>query len=127
MQNKPTVQSYGITVCKSCSRCGVTFETAGRAYLCPACRQPKLRPDESPNKDLTFRERQIIELVYQAKYNKEIAYELCLAEGTIKQYLNNLFRKLGVKNRTGVALWGARQAQSFQVDKRGCSGTLPSC
>jgi len=54
---------------------------------------------------LTLREKQIVELVGQAKLNKEIAYHLHLTEGTIKEYLNKIFRKLGVKNRTELAIW----------------------
>jgi two-component system nitrate/nitrite response regulator NarL len=53
---------------------------------------------------LSFRERQIVMLVREAKANKEIAAELCLTEGTIKEYLHHVFRKLGVKNRTELAL-----------------------
>jgi len=37
--------------------------------------------------------------------NKEIAYELHLSEGTIKEYLNKVYRKLGLKNRTELAVW----------------------
>jgi DNA-binding NarL/FixJ family response regulator len=55
--------------------------------------------------DLTIREKQIIVLVYQAKANKEIAYDLGVAEGTIKECLNRIFRKVDVTNRTGLALW----------------------
>lgn len=60
---------------------------------------------------LNFRERQIVNLVRQAKLNKEIAYELRLAEGTIKEYLNRVFRKLGVKNRTELAIWAMTHEQ----------------
>jgi len=44
-------------------------------------------------------------MVYEAKLNKEIAYDLHLSEGTIKEYLHRIFRKLGVRNRTDLALW----------------------
>jgi DNA-binding NarL/FixJ family response regulator len=57
------------------------------------------------NPDLSFRERQVVNLVCKAKQNKEIAYELHLTEGTIKEYLNRIFRKLGVSNRTELAVW----------------------
>jgi two-component system nitrate/nitrite response regulator NarP len=50
--------------------------------------------------------------VYQAKSNKEIASDLHLAEGTIKEYLHTIFRKLGVKNRTELALWMAHHRES---------------
>ena len=41
----------------------------------------------------------------QAKLNKEIAHELHLTEGTVKEYLNRIFRKLGMSNRTELAVW----------------------
>ena len=59
----------------------------------------------STGAQLSLREKQIVTLVTQAKLNKEIAYELKLAEGTIKVYLVRLFRKVGVTNRTQLALW----------------------
>jgi DNA-binding NarL/FixJ family response regulator len=48
--------------------------------------------------------------VGEAKLNKEIAHELRLSEGTIKEYLNRIFRKLGMKNRTELALWTVRRS-----------------
>jgi DNA-binding NarL/FixJ family response regulator len=45
-----------------------------------------------------------VNLICQAKQNKEIAYELHLSEGTIKEYLNRIFRKLDVKSRTELAI-----------------------
>jgi DNA-binding CsgD family transcriptional regulator len=59
---------------------------------------------------LTFRERQIVDLVIQAKLNKEIAYELHLSEGTVKEYLHKVFRKLGIKTRTELAVWALMTA-----------------
>jgi DNA-binding NarL/FixJ family response regulator len=47
----------------------------------------------------------VVHLVSQAKLNKEIAHELHLTEGTIKEYLNRIFRKLGTSNRTELAVW----------------------
>jgi DNA-binding NarL/FixJ family response regulator len=58
-----------------------------------------------PLSRLSQRERQLVELVRQAKLNKEIAHELSLAEGTVRDYLSRLFRKVGVKNRTELAVW----------------------
>jgi DNA-binding NarL/FixJ family response regulator len=56
-------------------------------------------------RELTPREQQLVDLVSQAKLNKEIAHELRLAEGTVRDYLSRLFRKVGVKNRTELAVW----------------------
>jgi DNA-binding NarL/FixJ family response regulator len=44
-------------------------------------------------------------LIRQAKSNKEIAYELCLTVGTVKEYVYHIFRKLDVSNRTELAMW----------------------
>jgi DNA-binding NarL/FixJ family response regulator len=44
--------------------------------------------------------------------NKEIAFELHLTEGTIKEYLNRIFRKVEVKNRTDLAIWAMRNLQT---------------
>ncbi|HUB82464.1 MAG TPA: LuxR C-terminal-related transcriptional regulator [Bryobacteraceae bacterium] len=75
------------------------------------CRKPWERK-ESANRDLSLREKQIVELVQQAKLNKEIAHELHLSEGTIKEYLNRIFRKLGVSNRTELAIWAFRRTHA---------------
>jgi DNA-binding NarL/FixJ family response regulator len=53
-----------------------------------------------------MREQQIVQLIQQAKSNKEIAFDLHLSEGTVKEYIRNIFRKLTVRNRTELALWG---------------------
>ena len=97
---------------RSCARCGARFRTFGREYLCSVCRKPK-PPIRIPaaNRPLSFREQQIVDLIGQAKTNKEIAYELCLTEGTVKEYLHHIFRKLKVTNRTELAL-RARQDTS---------------
>jgi two-component system nitrate/nitrite response regulator NarL len=68
------------------------------------------------NPTLSFREKQVVKLVSQSKLNKEIAHELHLSEGTIKEYLHRIFRKLGTKNRTELAVFAlthlaARQDQ----------------
>ena len=90
---------------RNCCRCGGEFRIGGQERVCQACRKPRHDKSEGLHRPLTFREKQIVELVSQAKLNKEIAYELHLSEGTIKEYLNKVFRKLGVKNRTDLAVW----------------------
>jgi DNA-binding NarL/FixJ family response regulator len=97
---------------RSCFRCGSEFYTVAVDRICPACRARKL----SANRALGLREMQIVELVQQAKLNKEIAYELHLKEGTIKAYLNRIFRKLGVTNRTELAMWACRREKDVAED-----------
>ncbi len=53
---------------------------------------------------LAPRERQIAELVAQGLRNREIAVRLAMSEGTVKVYLHGIYQKVGVENRTGLAL-----------------------
>jgi two-component system, NarL family, response regulator len=52
---------------------------------------------------LSRREREIAERVARGARNKEIAWELGLAEGTVKLHISNAFKKLGIGNRVGLA------------------------
>lgn len=54
--------------------------------------------DPSPE-GLSGRQRQILDLLTQGKANKEIAYELGIGIGTVKQHLVALYKKMGVTNR----------------------------
>jgi DNA-binding NarL/FixJ family response regulator len=93
---------------RSCARCGNAFHTRGKEYTCSACRTPKSQTIHKPGHALSFREQQIVALIGEAKANKEIAYDLCLSEGTVKEYLYHIFRKLNVTSRTELALRSLR-------------------
>ena len=94
-----------IPALRSCCRCGREFESQSRELVCGTCRKPKV------SRQLSFHEKQIVDLVRQAKANKEIAFELHLSEGTVKEYLNRIFRKLEVKSRTELAIWALTAVQ----------------
>lgn len=53
---------------------------------------------------LTPRERELIELVRQGLRNRDIATQLGVTEGTVKVYLHAIFDKVGVDNRTELAI-----------------------
>jgi DNA-binding NarL/FixJ family response regulator len=42
--------------------------------------------------------------VAKGRLNKEIGFELGLAEGTVKEYMGRIFRKVGVSNRTELGV-----------------------
>lgn len=48
---------------------------------------------------LSEREREVLIRLAQGRSNKEIAAELVIAVGTVKTHVNNIYRKLGAKNR----------------------------
>ena len=53
---------------------------------------------------LSAREQQLVGLVRQGLRNREIASQIGVTEGTVKVYLHAVFQKLGVSNRTELAL-----------------------
>jgi DNA-binding CsgD family transcriptional regulator len=53
--------------------------------------------------ELTPRQQQILQLLQAGKVNKEVARELDIGLGTVKQHIVAIFRKLNVRNRTAAA------------------------
>ena len=53
---------------------------------------------------LTRRQHEITALVAESLSNKEIARLLKITEGTVKLHLHAIYSKLGVPNRTALAL-----------------------
>jgi DNA-binding NarL/FixJ family response regulator len=104
-----TPQITVFTTLKNCFRCGTEFRTHGQQRVCPSCRKPKQAETRGfLSRELTIRERQIVGLIRFGKPNKEIASLLHLTEGTVKEYLNRIFRKAEVSNRTELAVWAFR-------------------
>lgn len=59
----------------------------------------------APGADLSSREREVLDLVAQGLANKQIARRLGIAERTVKVHVGNVFRRIGVADRTSAALW----------------------
>jgi DNA-binding NarL/FixJ family response regulator len=57
-----------------------------------------------PSVGLTARELAVVRGIRHGKPNKVIAYELNVAESTVKVHMHNVMRKLRAKNRTEVAM-----------------------
>jgi LuxR family maltose regulon positive regulatory protein len=54
---------------------------------------------ESLVEPLSERELEVLSLLASGRSNKEIARELFVAVGTVKTHTNNIYRKLGTRNR----------------------------
>ncbi len=89
---------------RNCGRCGRDF--FGGTRVCKLCRQPKGCNIRSEYGDPpTVREKQLMDRICEGKENKQIAFELHLTEGTVKTYVSDLLVKVGLPNRTALAMW----------------------
>lgn len=55
--------------------------------------------------EINDREREVIRLIAEGYSNKEIASELYLSEGTVRNYLSTILDKLQLRDRTQVAVF----------------------
>ncbi|ARU58123.1 MAG: response regulator transcription factor [Pseudomonadales bacterium] len=85
----------------------VTIDELLRVIKTYASNGQKIRAKESPDNNfntLTPRESQVLRLISQGLCNKEIATQLGLSTGTVKNHTSNIFSKLGVRDRIQAAL-----------------------
>lgn len=83
----------------------------------PARGQPA--PSAGPDSGLTRRENEILELVADGLSNKEIANQLTITEGTVKNHVHNALEKLHLTNRVQAAAYAVRQGYTRQESERG--------
>jgi DNA-binding NarL/FixJ family response regulator len=65
---------------------------------------------ENGDKSLTLRERQIVQLISQGRSNKEISREMQIAYSTVKNYVSSILEKLGLQDRTQIALYAVSKS-----------------
>ena len=57
---------------------------------------------------LSAREREVMLLAAEGLSNKEIAEQLEISNGTVKVHLQHIYCKLGIRNRTSLAMLAVR-------------------
>lgn len=57
---------------------------------------------------LTKREMEVLKLITEGLFNKEIAYHLSISEKTVKNHVSNIFKKISVSDRTQAAVYAIR-------------------
>ena len=64
---------------------------------------------------LTSRENEIVFALAEGLSNKDVGRKLNLSEGTVKVHLHNIYSKLGVKNRTALAVLALTEFASVRM------------
>ncbi|MDX1414262.1 MAG: response regulator transcription factor [Candidatus Promineifilaceae bacterium] len=72
--------------------------------------QSPLPPPSSAQYDpsLTPRELDILRLLAKGATNREIANELVISEGTVKNHISNILQRLDIRDRTQAAVYAVR-------------------
>ena len=65
--------------------------------------------EESPLKDLTSRELEVLTRIARGRSNPEIADELVISEPTVRMHVANILSKLHLADRTQAAIYGLQQ------------------
>jgi len=55
--------------------------------------------------DLTRREVEVLRLIAKGATNREIAEQLVISEGTVKNHISNILSRLGLRDRTQAAIY----------------------
>jgi DNA-binding NarL/FixJ family response regulator len=81
----------------------------GLVWLPPALHAELAAQFRSPARSqLSNREADIIRCVAAGLRNAEVAERLSIGESTVKTHLNNIFQKLGIRDRVELALYALR-------------------
>lgn len=84
-------------------------ETYIEPSLTPELKERMQRTSSSSNTEiLTRREIDVLKLLAEGLFNKEIAYRLNISEKTVKNHVSNIFKKISVSDRTQAAVYAIK-------------------
>jgi DNA-binding NarL/FixJ family response regulator len=103
LKNTPSQQIAGAIRTLYQGHCQLDSSVAAKVF---AQMNSPISPQQRNSQHLfSERELEILKLLGQGQNNREIAQTLHLTEGTVKNYITNIFCQLGVRDRTQAALW----------------------
>ncbi len=77
---------------------------------------------ETPDKMLTRRELEVLQMMARGCDNQHIAESLCVTEATIKFHVSHIYDKLRVNSRVEAVLYAARQGWvELGAESQGCA------
>ena len=68
---------------------------------------------------LTNQQSRILQLICEGKLNKQIAFDLSIAETTVKAHVTAIMRKLGVQSRTQAVLIAKKASFASVLQEQG--------
>lgn len=84
-------------------------ETYIQPSLAPLLKQKIVLEENNMIHDvLTKREIEVLKLLSEGLFNKEIAYKLSISEKTVKNHVSSIFKKIGVSDRTQAAVYAIK-------------------
>lgn len=99
------------SILKKAIRCVFEGGTFIQPELTPMLKQ-KIEEKKLLNKNsddaLTKREVEVLKLLAEGLFNKEIAYNLEISEKTVKNHVSNIFKKINVSDRTQAAVYAIK-------------------
>jgi len=63
---------------------------------------------------LTAQERKVLACLAAGMTNKEVAQSLCISLSTVKTHISNIFKKLGITNRTEATIYALKNGISLE-------------
>jgi DNA-binding NarL/FixJ family response regulator len=96
--------------CLACISTRMPIDEFNEALARTALGIPEPRDDlgDDPVRRFTPRHVELLRLLQRGLQNKAIAHELGIAEGTVRNHLHSLMKRLGVRNRTQAVQEAAR-------------------
>ncbi len=92
---------------RSCLSGGLSIEEHVAAKVMPQLLHKHKSEPIDPS--LTTRELEIIRKIGEGRSNKEIAQELALSVGTVKNHISTILDKLDLRDRTQIAIYAIRR------------------
>jgi DNA-binding NarL/FixJ family response regulator len=89
----------------------------GMVWMPPTVQTEFARQESSNGKELTPRESEIVRYVASGLRNVEVAERLSITESTVKTHLNNIFQKLGLRDRLELTHYAIKTGMVAVLDR----------
>jgi two-component system response regulator DegU len=107
--NGYVLKDSDFSVLKKAIFCVFRGESFIQPELAPVLkRKLEERKYQTEEDTLTKREIEVLKLLAEGLFNKEIAYMLAISEKTVKNHVSNIFKKINVSDRTQAAVYAIK-------------------